>query len=118
MAGHHRAILLPIVDPGRIDRSERDRRLQRSAVYVERRDSAVEADYRGAVLMYAVGQWNAYFDALIYLKDRKLFPLQLILRSIIIQNNSSRRQSLKLVERQQLAELLKYSLIVVATLPC
>lgn len=41
------------------------------------------------VLMYAVGQWNAYFDALIYLKSADLFPLQLILRSIIIQNNSA-----------------------------
>ncbi|GGG54272.1 carbohydrate ABC transporter permease [Paenibacillus radicis (ex Gao et al. 2016)] len=70
------------------------------------------------VLMYAVGQWNAYFDALIYLKDAKLFPLQLVLRSIIIQNNSSNiTDALKQVERQQLAELLKYSLIVIATLP-
>ncbi|REE86497.1 putative aldouronate transport system permease protein [Paenibacillus taihuensis] len=70
------------------------------------------------VLMYAVGQWNAYFDALIYLKSAKLFPLQLILRSIIIQNNSSGvMDAMKQVERQQLAELLKYALIVVATLP-
>ncbi|WP_372660814.1 carbohydrate ABC transporter permease [Cohnella sp.] len=71
------------------------------------------------VLMYAVGQWNAYFDALIYLKSADLFPLQLILRSIIIQNNSvgGVTDALKMVERQQLAELLKYSLIVVATLP-
>ncbi|BFT71049.1 carbohydrate ABC transporter permease [Paenibacillus sp. P36] len=69
-------------------------------------------------LMYAVGQWNAYFDALIYLKTAQLFPLQLILRSIIILNNSSNAtDALKLVERQQLAELLKYSLIVVATIP-
>jgi putative aldouronate transport system permease protein len=70
------------------------------------------------VLMYAVGQWNAYFDALIYLKSANLFPLQLILRSIIIENNSSGiMDAMKLVERQQLAESLKYSLIVVATLP-
>ncbi|MFS0869878.1 carbohydrate ABC transporter permease [Paenibacillus xylanilyticus] len=70
------------------------------------------------VLMYAVGQWNAYFDALIYLKSADLFPLQLILRSIIIQNNSGgAMDAAKMVERQQLAELLKYSLIVVATLP-
>ncbi|GAB6930422.1 carbohydrate ABC transporter permease [Paenibacillus sp. JCM 10914] len=70
------------------------------------------------VLMYAVGQWNAYFDALIYLKSADLFPLQLILRSIIIQNNSSgSMDALAMVERQQLAELLKYALIVVATLP-
>jgi putative aldouronate transport system permease protein len=70
------------------------------------------------VLMYAVGQWNAYFDALIYLKSADLFPLQLILRSIIIQNNGSGAMDVaKMVERQQLTELLKYSLIVVATLP-
>jgi len=71
------------------------------------------------VLMYAVGQWNAYFDALIYLKSADKFPLQLILRSIIIQNNSAGgiNDAMKQVERQQLAELLKYSLIVVATLP-
>lgn len=68
-------------------------------------------------LMYGVGQWNAYFDALIYLKSAKLFPLQLVLRSIIIMNNSaSVTDALKQVERQQLSELLKYSLIVVATL--
>ena len=71
------------------------------------------------LLMYAVGQWNAYFDALIYLKTADKFPLQLILRSIIIQNNSGSAlmDAMKQVERQQLAELLKYSLIVVATLP-
>ncbi|KAA1181371.1 carbohydrate ABC transporter permease [Paenibacillus sp. B2(2019)] len=70
------------------------------------------------VLMYAVGQWNAYFDALIYLKSAKLFPLQLVLRSIIIQNNSAgTMDAMKMVERQQLAELLKYALIVIATLP-
>jgi putative aldouronate transport system permease protein len=70
------------------------------------------------VLMYAVGQWNAYFDALIYLKTDNLYPLQLILRSIIIQNNSGGIADVGLqVQRQQLTELLKYSLIVVATLP-
>ncbi|WP_340394439.1 carbohydrate ABC transporter permease [Paenibacillus sp. FSL E2-0177] len=71
------------------------------------------------VLMYAVGQWNAYFDALIYLKSADLFPLQLVLRSIIIQNNTAggAMDVGKLVEKQQLSELLKYSLIVIATLP-
>jgi putative aldouronate transport system permease protein len=69
-------------------------------------------------LMYAVGQWNAYFDALIYLKSANLYPLQLILRSIIINNNSSSAgDALNFVAKQQLAELLKYSLIVVASLP-
>ncbi|WP_372633750.1 carbohydrate ABC transporter permease [Cohnella sp.] len=70
------------------------------------------------VLMYAVGQWNAYFDALIYLKSDKLYPLQLVLRSIIIQNNSAGVMDPSIqVQRAEMAELLKYSLIVVATLP-
>ncbi|CAM3098838.1 carbohydrate ABC transporter permease [Paenibacillus lupini] len=70
------------------------------------------------VLMYAVGQWNAYFDALIYLKSDNLYPLQLVLRSIIIQNNSAGAMDISVqVQRAQLAELLKYALIVVATLP-
>jgi putative aldouronate transport system permease protein len=70
------------------------------------------------LLMYAVGQWNSYFDALIYLKSDKLYPLQLVLRSIIIQNNSAGAMDLSVqIQRAQLAELLKYSLIVVATLP-
>ena len=37
------------------------------------------------VLMYAVGHWNSYFNALIYLRDRQLYPLQVILREILIQ---------------------------------
>ncbi|WP_337099946.1 carbohydrate ABC transporter permease [Paenibacillus sp. YIM B09110] len=69
-------------------------------------------------LMYAVGQWNAYFDALIYLKTQSLYPLQLILRSILVLNNaSSNVDALEMLKRQQLAELMKYSLIVVASLP-
>lgn len=69
-------------------------------------------------LMYAVGQWNAYFDALIYLKSDHLFPLQLILRSIIIlDNGAGTMDAMQMVEKQQMADLLKYSLIVVATLP-
>lgn len=41
------------------------------------------------ILIYATYQWNAYFDALIYLRDPNLFPLQLILRSSLIQNSAS-----------------------------
>ncbi len=70
-------------------------------------------------LMYAVGQWNAYFDALIYLKSQNLYPLQLVLRSILILNNSlsSNIDVGELLRRQSLADLMKYSLIVVASLP-
>jgi putative aldouronate transport system permease protein len=71
------------------------------------------------VLMYAVGQWNAYFDALLYLKSAELHPLQLVLRSILILNTttSGSMEASVMVERQQLADLLKYSLIVVGSLP-
>ena len=69
-------------------------------------------------LMYAVGQWNAYFDALIYLKSNDLFPLQLFLRSILILNaNAGTMDTGQIAEQQQLASLMKYSLIVVSSLP-
>lgn len=71
------------------------------------------------VLMYAVGQWNAYFDALLYLKSADLQPLQLVLRSILILNAtaSGSMDAATMVERQQMADLLKYALIVVGSLP-
>ena len=71
------------------------------------------------ILMYAVSQWNAYFDALLYLKSAALHPLQLALRSILILNTTtSGSMDVKtMLERQQLADLLKYALIVVGSLP-
>jgi putative aldouronate transport system permease protein len=72
------------------------------------------------VLMYAVGHWNAYFDALIFLKSQKLFPLQIVLRNILILNqidSSMMVDANQLAARQGLRDLLKYSLIVVATVP-
>ena len=71
------------------------------------------------VLMYAVGQWNAYFHTLLYLKSADLYPLQLVLRSILILNtfSSGSMEASVMIERQQLADLLKYSLIVVGSLP-
>lgn len=69
-------------------------------------------------LMYAIAQWNSYFDALIYLKDADLQPLQLVLRNILILNTQSTIADPALqMERQRLADLLKYSLIVVASIP-
>lgn len=70
-------------------------------------------------LMYAVGQWNSYFDALIYLKDSALYPLQLFLRSILIQNANivSTIGLGEMAQRQQLVDLMKYSIIVLSSLP-
>lgn len=70
-------------------------------------------------LMYAIMQWNSYFDALIYLKSPDLFPLQLVLRNILILNTTGGGavDASVVLQRQQLADLLKYSLIVVASVP-
>jgi multiple sugar transport system permease protein/putative aldouronate transport system permease protein len=73
-------------------------------------------------LFYAVGHWNAFFSALLYLSERKLWPLQVFLREILILNTIDitvlESASLKEIEtREGLKELLKYSLIVVASVP-
>ncbi|WP_042166637.1 carbohydrate ABC transporter permease [Paenibacillus gorillae] len=71
-------------------------------------------------LMYAVTAWNAYFDALIFLKNVDLYPLQLILREILIQNSvdNSMMVDIRTMEaRQGMKDLLKFSLIVVSSLP-
>ena len=73
-------------------------------------------------LFYAVSHWNQFFSAFIYLGDKKLFPLQLYLREILIMNqiDQSMMESMDMEEvlaREGLAELLKYSLIVVASIP-
>jgi len=71
------------------------------------------------LLMYAVGQWNSYFDALLYLHNPNLFPLQLVLREIVILNTvaSSAMDPAAMAQLQQMSDLLKYSLIVIASLP-
>ncbi len=71
-------------------------------------------------LFYAVGHWNQFFNALIFLKNQQLFPLQLVLRDILIQNEVSLdmlSDITEMSERQGLTDLLKYSLIVVASVP-
>ncbi|MBT2755808.1 carbohydrate ABC transporter permease [Mesobacillus foraminis] len=71
--------------------------------------------------MYAfVGQWNSYFDAMIYLEDPNLHPLQLVLRSILIQNSTDPgmiSDQLAMAELKKLSEMIKYSSIVISSLP-
>ena len=72
------------------------------------------------VLFYAVGHWNTYFNAFIYLSNRKLFPLQLFLREILVLNQITSNMTYDpeiAAARQGLADLLKFSLIIVASLP-
>ncbi len=71
-------------------------------------------------LLYAVAQWNQFFSALLYLTDQNLWPFQLVLREVLIQNNVDAAMMTDIqdmVRRKNLRELLKYSLIVVATVP-
>lgn len=76
------------------------------------------------VLYYGVGLWNSYFSALLYMKTDSKFPLQLVLRSILVQNqNQLSQQALTLAQqaeiekKRQLTELMKYSLIIVSSIP-
>lgn len=72
------------------------------------------------VLWQFVGMWNSYFDAMIYLEDSALQPLQLVLRSILIQNTPDPGMVADIqsaAEMSKLAELLKYSTIVISSLP-
>ena len=73
-------------------------------------------------LFYGVGHWNAFFEALIYLKDPELYPLQLVLRSILIMNESAAEMMESsdpdtVAEQQRIIEVIKYGLIMVASVP-
>ena len=71
-------------------------------------------------LFYAVSHWNAYFDAFIYLNSRKLYSLQLFLREILVVNTIDPSLDMDpdtMTKKQGLADLLKYSLIVIASAP-
>ena len=72
-------------------------------------------------LFYAVGHWNSYFNALIYLTDAQKYPLQLVLRDILINNqldiSSSQMDVQTIMRKEYLQDLLKYSIIVVSTVP-
>ena len=75
-----------------------------------------------------VGIWNSYFNAMIYMTRREMWPLQLVLRSILIENNKlitdpellstlSPEQMADELTRQRLADAMKYSLIFIASAP-
>ncbi len=72
-------------------------------------------------MFYGVGRWNDYFTAMIYLADRSKFPLQLILREILVQgqfgDTSTAVVSSANAQAMLLKLTLKYSVVVVSTLP-
>ncbi|WP_046173599.1 carbohydrate ABC transporter permease [Domibacillus indicus] len=70
------------------------------------------------VLFYGVYHWNSWFHAMIFLQNRELFPVQLILREILIANDtSSMTTGVSAVDAMPIGETVKYATIVVATLP-
>ncbi|HYH04051.1 MAG TPA: carbohydrate ABC transporter permease [Bacillota bacterium] len=72
------------------------------------------------VIFYGVAHWNAYFDALLYLSDSNKFPLQLVLREILLLNDTGSMTagtSETMADQQLLTESLKYAVIVAASLP-
>jgi len=72
------------------------------------------------VLYYAVAHWNSYFNAMLYLRDRDLYPLQLVLRDILNASNVDLSQiddAELLAQMTGAADLIKYALIVVSTVP-
>lgn len=78
-------------------------------------------------LYYGVARWNSYFNAMIYLQDKDLFPLQLILRSILILNENAFTAALEsdidaailadLAHKSYLVTTMKYALVFIASAP-
>lgn len=72
------------------------------------------------VMFYATVHWNSYFNAFLYLSDEKLYPLQIFLRDILISaqvSASDVTDAADALEKQGLAESMKYSLMIVSTIP-
>lgn len=72
------------------------------------------------VLYYGVSRWNSYFDAMVYLKSQEFMPLQIVLRDILVLNQIDFTQvtdAAAVASMRGLADLLKYSTIVVASVP-
>ncbi|GGF99157.1 sugar ABC transporter permease [Paenibacillus albidus] len=72
------------------------------------------------VLYHVVGFWNGFFDALIYLNDEHKYPLQLVLRNILVQNQVSTGMMADVesyAAKMRVTELIKYGVIIVASVP-
>ena len=70
------------------------------------------------ILFYGVSYWNSWFNAVLFIKSRTKYPLQLILREILVNNNTDEMMtSVALAERDSIGESIKYATVVVSTLP-
>lgn len=70
------------------------------------------------ILYYGVSHWNGWFYSMIFLRNREWFPIQLILREILISNDTSNMDiGLASGDREMIGETIKYAVIIVATVP-
>ena len=70
------------------------------------------------ILFYGVSHWNSWFGAMIYLQDRSLFPMQLILREILISNDTtSMTIDASAADVARIGQTIKYATIIIATVP-
>jgi putative aldouronate transport system permease protein len=70
------------------------------------------------ILFYAVGHWNSFFNALIYIRSKDMYPLQLVLREmLLISQADSFDSSAGMVDKVLLAESIKYVVIIISSLP-
>ena len=101
-----------LVEAAKIDGASHIKILMKVMVPLTRATLAV------MVLFYGVGHWNSWFSASIYLRTPSKLPLQLVLRNILLANQSSSMTGgVGLDEASQLSDLIKYALIVVSTVP-
>jgi len=79
----------------------------------------VSATLAVLVLFYAVSHWNSWFNAMIFIRDRSRFPLQLVLREILIQNtsNAAAHQGIAMTQMDLYRHLVQYCTTVIATIP-
>ncbi len=68
------------------------------------------------VLYYGVGHWNAWFNAMLFLRNRDLWPLQLVLREVLISNDVE-SMAIGTGDKAMIGETIKYAIIIVATVP-
>jgi ABC-type sugar transport system, permease component len=68
-------------------------------------------------LYYAVGQWNSYFNAMIFLQDESKYPLQLVLKEILIASEARWAAAANILQQYRLANQLKYVSVIVSSLP-
>ncbi|WP_026486085.1 carbohydrate ABC transporter permease [Caldanaerobius polysaccharolyticus] len=69
------------------------------------------------ILFYGVGHWNNFFNALIYLRDKSLYPIQLVLRDILIANSTDSMTTGIVQDTLPISENVKYATVVVSTVP-